>query len=63
MKPSDKGNLDEDLLRDLPIEVWTEGDIGRTLLQLAKNGRCKYTRLNTTLGRFEAVPLTNGDGT
>jgi hypothetical protein len=45
----------DDLLRDLPIEIWTESDIGQALLQLAREGRCKYTRLNSTFGRFETI--------
>ena len=36
-------------------EIWLEGDIGQALLQLAKEERCKYTRLNSTLGRFEPI--------
>lgn len=51
-------DLDEDLLRDLPVEVWTESDVGQALLALAKAGRCKYTRLNATLGRFERLSTT-----
>lgn len=53
-----RGDIAEDLLRDLPVEIWLEGDIGQTLLKLAEEGRCKYTRLNSTLGRFEPI----GDG-
>lgn len=46
-------DLEEDLLRELPIEIWTESDIGQTLLDMAHRGLCRYTRLNSTLGRFE----------
>jgi hypothetical protein len=45
----------DDLLRDLPIEIWTESDVGQSLLQLAREGKCKYTRLNSTFGRFEKI--------
>ena len=48
-------NLDEDLLRDLPTEVWTESNIGQSLLQLAREGKCRHIRLNATLGRFEPI--------
>lgn len=45
----------DDLLRDLPMEIWTESDIGQALLQLARERRCKYTRLNSTFGRFDPI--------
>lgn len=47
--------LKSDLLNDLPVEIWTESDIGQLMLQLAREGRCRHIRLNSTLGRFEKI--------
>lgn len=44
----------EDLIRELPIEIWLESDVGQELLKAAKEGKCRYVRLNSTLGRFES---------
>lgn len=41
------------LLRSLPREIWMESDDGQMLFALARDGHCKYTRMNSTLGRFE----------
>lgn len=48
-------DIDEDLLRDLPVEIWLESDVGQSLLALAREGKCKYTRMNATLGRFDRI--------
>lgn len=44
---------DDELLSTLPVEIWTESDMGQRLLQLSREGHCTYTRMNSTLGRFE----------
>jgi hypothetical protein len=43
------------LIARLPLEMWTESDEGQALLHLAKEGRVRYTRLNSTFGRFDRV--------
>lgn len=49
-------SMSEVLLARLPLEIWTECDDGQALLQLVREGRCRYTRLNSTLGHFERIP-------
>lgn len=46
---------EEALLAMLPLEIWTECASGQALLKLAREGRCKHVRMNSTLGRFEPL--------
>lgn len=45
-----------DLLEILPIEIWTESEAGQELFTLVRRGYVRYTRINATFGRFEAIP-------
>ncbi len=54
-----KRRYDDRLLAELPREMWSECAEGRALIELARVGKCKMTRINATLCRFE--PLPNGE--